>query len=352
LRSSARTQELMRRRMIQWRCPQASFSDSDADDDDEDRLKARSQLSKPSTPSKTKASTQEESEGTTTTFNVNGPESTKCDIPTCSACLFARATKRPWRGKTRRDADNDETPTTIGEVVSVEQLESPTPGLIAQMTGKLTTKRWKYAILCVDQRSRFGYVHLQKTSSAEETIKGKKAFEMYARQHGVTIKNNLADNGIFMANQWVEECKKQGQGLTFTGVNAHHQNGVAERKIRELQDMARTKSRLPDGVTTNLWPYAIQMTNKAINNAPSFQDDNRKTRVELLLRIPSTAGNHLDARYMYWTINFNPENRFTSGNCAAKWEYPATGLGMDKQDECRHDSERFLLRRTGRPKEQ
>jgi hypothetical protein len=39
----------------------------------------------------------------------------KCDIPTCSACLFARATKRPWRGKTRRDADNEETPTAVGE---------------------------------------------------------------------------------------------------------------------------------------------------------------------------------------------------------------------------------------------
>ena len=111
----------------------------------------------------------------------------KCDIPTCSACLFARATKRPWRGKTRRDADNDETPTAVGEVVSVDQLESPTPGLIAQMTGKLTTKRYKYATVYVDQRTRFGYVHLQKTSSAEETIEGKKAFETYARRHGVTI---------------------------------------------------------------------------------------------------------------------------------------------------------------------
>jgi hypothetical protein len=32
-----------------------------------------------------------------------------------------------------------------GQVVSVDQLVSPTPGLIAQTTGFLTTKRYKYA---------------------------------------------------------------------------------------------------------------------------------------------------------------------------------------------------------------
>jgi hypothetical protein len=176
------------------------------------------------------------------------------------ACLFAKATKRPWRGKT--NADNSESATTTGDVVSVNQLESPTPGLIAQMTGTLTTKQYKYATVYVDQRSRFGYVHLQKTSSAEETIEGKNAYKTYARKHGVTIKNYLADNGIFKANLWVDDCKKKGQGLTFAGVNAHHRNVVAERRIHELQDMARTmlihaNLRWPESVTTNLWPYAI-----------------------------------------------------------------------------------------------
>ncbi len=167
------------------------------------------------------------------------------------------------------------------------------------MTGKLTTKRYKYAAVYVDQRSRFGYVHLQKTSSAEEMIEGKKAFETYARRHGVTIKSYVADNGIFKANLWVEECKKQDQGLTFAGVNAHHQNGVAERKIRELQDMARTmliqaNLRWPNGVTTNLWPYAIQMANEVINNTPSFQDENRRLPVELF------ANSNVNANPKHW----------------------------------------------------
>jgi hypothetical protein len=31
-----------------------------------------------------------------------------CRIPTCSACLFAKATKQPWRGKTRKNDINDD----------------------------------------------------------------------------------------------------------------------------------------------------------------------------------------------------------------------------------------------------
>ena len=166
--------------------------------------------------------------------------------------------------------------------------------MIAQMTGFLTTKRYKFATVFVDQYSRLGYIHLQKTATAEETIEGKKAFESYARRHGITVQNYLADNGIFKANQWVSECRKGGQGLTFAGVNAHHQNGMAERRIKELQSMARTmlihaNSRWADSVTINLWPYAIRMANEAINNTPSFQDDLKRTPIEIFANTKVSA---------------------------------------------------------------
>jgi hypothetical protein len=41
----------------------------------------------------------------------------------------------------------------------------------------------------VDQFSRLGFVYLQKTASAEETIEAKKAFESYAKRHGVNVEN-------------------------------------------------------------------------------------------------------------------------------------------------------------------
>jgi hypothetical protein len=66
------------------------------------------------------------------------------------------------------------------------------------------------------------------------------AFEQYAKARGVSIQAYHADNGIFRAHKWVKACWSKGQSLTFVGVNAHHQNGMAERRIRKLQEHAWT----------------------------------------------------------------------------------------------------------------
>jgi hypothetical protein len=70
----------------------------------------------------------------------------------------------------------------------VDQLVSPTPGLIAQIRSFLTTKRYKYATTYVDLYSQHGDVYLQKTASTNETVEGKKAFEAHALHSGVRIK--------------------------------------------------------------------------------------------------------------------------------------------------------------------
>ena len=104
-----------------------------------------------------------------------------CRVPLCTACLFGKATRRPWRSKTPNNAD--ETSRTVmapGDCVSIDQLESPTPGLIAQLKGIPTKQRYKVATVFVDHFSRLSYVHLQKTTNAEETLEAKKAFEQFA----------------------------------------------------------------------------------------------------------------------------------------------------------------------------
>ena len=178
-------------------------------------------------------------------------------------------------------------PTRPGELVSVDQLVSPTPGLIAQMTGRLTTKRYNYATVFVDHYSGYSYVHLQKSASAEETIEAKKAFEYHCSQMGVQVRAYHADNGVFRANKWVTECRNRQQALTFAGVNAHHTNGKAERRIRSLQELTRSmlihaNKRWPKSVTTNLWPYAMRMANDAINQSPSLQDPERRSPEQMI----------------------------------------------------------------------
>ena len=159
---------------------------------------------------------------------------------------------------------------------------SPVPGLIAQMVGFLTRQRYKYATVFVDQASRMGFIYLQKTCSAGETIEAKRAFEQYADNRGVRVQAYHADNGIFKAKKWVEECRQRKQNLTIAGVNAYHQNGIAERRIHELQETTRvmlihTTKRWPGVVTIHLWPYAIRMANQAYNAMPLHSHTNKQS---------------------------------------------------------------------------
>jgi len=196
--------------------------------------------------------------------------------PACSACLFGKATRRAWRHKPRKKK-KVRAITRPGRVVSVDQMKSNIPGLIAQLAGWITKQRYHHATVFVDHYSGFGYVHLQKTASAEETIQAKEAFERKAATYGVLIQHYHADNGIFNSTAWRQHCAKSRQGLTFAGVNAHFQNGVAEQRIRAIQELARAQlfhanSRWPSAINAFLWPYAIRIAMDAINETPRARD--------------------------------------------------------------------------------
>jgi len=81
-------------------------------------------------------------------------------------------------------------------------------------------------------------VYLQRTTKGDETLKAKQAFEQFAASHGVTIKHYHANNGRFAEKTFTNHCHNQGQTISFSGVNAHFQNGIAERRIKHLQDHA------------------------------------------------------------------------------------------------------------------
>ena len=109
----------------------------------------------------------------------------------------------------------------------------------------------------------------------EETLNAKQAFELFSSSHGVQILNYHADNGVFRANNWIKACQSDPnpQGMTFAGVNAHHTNGLAERRIQDIQDNGRAMmlhgtNKWKTHTTINLWPYALWIANQAYNNTP------------------------------------------------------------------------------------
>jgi hypothetical protein len=54
-----------------------------------------------------------------------------CPVPTCSSCLCAKAAKRSWRLRSSDNEDEARKATKPGQCMSVNQLASPTPGLVA-----------------------------------------------------------------------------------------------------------------------------------------------------------------------------------------------------------------------------
>ena len=197
-----------------------------------------------------------------------------CPIPVCSACLYGKGTKRAKQTKSKKQISPTKTIERIGQCVSCDVLTSPVPGLIGQMAGFLTKQRYNHALVFVDHYSDFGYVHLLKTQTAEEVLLGKAAFEAYAESHGIAIQHYHADNGIFAARAWVQACHDSHQGMTYAGVNAHFQNGRAEKRIRDLQDMARCMlihghHRWQTAITANLWPWAIRRACEVLNATPN-----------------------------------------------------------------------------------
>jgi hypothetical protein len=90
----------------------------------------------------------------------------------------------------------------------------------------------------------------------------------------VTVKHYHADNGRFADKGFVNHVVKNRQSISYCGVNAHFQNGMAEKRIRDLQDQTTTmlmhaESKWPDVISLNLWPYALREANETLNATPS-----------------------------------------------------------------------------------
>ena len=64
-----------------------------------------------------------------------------------------------------------------GQVVSVDQLASPTPGFVSCHHGLPTTKRYKGKTVFIDYFSNFTYIYLMTVLDGPETVQAKEAFE-------------------------------------------------------------------------------------------------------------------------------------------------------------------------------
>ncbi len=203
--------------------------------------------------------------------------------PKCAGCLFGAMTKLPWRGKETKADYKVFVATKPGECVLVDQMMSTEVGYYAQFQGKLTKKRYKCAIFD-DHFSRLQFVHLQLNDKSHKTLAAKFAFKQYAVEHGVKILHYHYNNRRFHDKAFQQACHKARQQLTFCGVNAHFQNGIAKRAIQDLLESARKQllhapARWPEAVHVALWPYALQNAVYLHNTLPVVEDGTSRLEI-------------------------------------------------------------------------
>ena len=197
-----------------------------------------------------------------------------CQVPKCSSCMYGKLHRKPWRTKIKKNVKPISSIEGPGDCISVDQLESRTPGFIAQMKGRLTKHRYECATVFVDHFSRLSYVYPMRSITAAETVEAKKHFERFCATHHVKVKHYHADNGRFAENLFMQAVRDAGQTISFCAAYAHFQNGIAEKMIRDLQEQARTqllhaKARWPESISANLWPQALRCANAVRNINPT-----------------------------------------------------------------------------------
>ena len=109
------------------------------------------------------------------------------EASTCPGCAYGKAHRKPWRAKDIRNRRTIRLATEPGQVISVDQLISPTPGFVPTHRGRPTTKRYRGAMVFVDHYSDYTYVHLMTEMDADATVKAKQAFKRICSKHNVKI---------------------------------------------------------------------------------------------------------------------------------------------------------------------
>ena len=82
--------------------------------------------------------------------------------PMCACCKVGSMTRRPWQIKGKKNRGHLRKVKAPGDCVSVDQLESHTPGCIGLVRGFVTKRRYTCATIFIDHFSDMSYIHMQK----------------------------------------------------------------------------------------------------------------------------------------------------------------------------------------------
>lgn len=163
-------------------------------------------------------------------------KASSCDPPLCTACVIAKSSRRGSRARITQSNKNIPGLKTShlfpGQVVSLDQYESTIRGRLPQTQGKEPeSDQYVGGTIVVDHASSFIFHRNQVSLRSSDTILSKRIWDRFAASCNAKLLHFRGDNGVFRSQEFLEAIHRSNQQITFSGVGAHHQNGVTERAI-------------------------------------------------------------------------------------------------------------------------
>eukprot|EP00804_Cyclotella_cryptica_P018090 CCRYP_017614-RA/>CCRYP_017614-RA protein AED:0.43 eAED:0.20 QI:0/0/0/1/0/0/2/0/735 len=257
------------------------------------------------------------------TYNV---PNAVCDHLLCGACECAKAKRcRPCvdgasAGVTRSMVLKQDH-LHLGDCLSCDHYISPIPGRVVALSGYSSTRHgYVGGTIYVDHASGWIFHSPQQSLNAADTIRGKLLLECEAAKVGIQIKALHTDNGFFNLEEFRQHCDSYRQCLSFSGVGAHHQNGVAECSIQTIANMARASMihaslRWPDHPILDLWPLAMSYAIWVYNQLPP-NDSGLSDELWSRVKLPSS---HLPRAHAFGCPVYILDPALQDGKKIPKW---------------------------------
>ena len=211
--------------------------------------------------------------------------------------------------------------TLAGDCVSIDQYQSTTPGRHKQTRGK-EKEKFVGGTIFVDHATTFTYAEHQITLSAGNTVVSKQNFEAELEQYGVIARAYRADNAPFRSKEFLEDIETKRQKISYSGVGAHHQNGIAENAIGTITSWARSMMihavlHWPSQADVELWPMALDFAVYVWNHMP--KKDGGLSPIELLSGQIEPNYDHLQRLHTFMAPCYVLDPKLQDAKKIPKW---------------------------------
>ena len=265
---------------------------------------------------------------------INGTPN--CGVPRCPACQLGKQHRQTPRSIKMQTIPENEMKIRRehlhpGDCVSVDQYLCHVRGRLPHTKGREPiSRRYSGGTLFVDHASTYMFLHHQVSLGMPETIEGKHKFEHEAHLNSVKIKAYRADNHPFAADEFVTDLKLENQTISYSGVGAHHQNGVAERGLQTITTWARAMMmhqliHWPDQFDAAMWPFAMDHAVYLWNNMPKSRDGH--TPAELFSRTTTFEDDAISRARIWGCPAYVLDPKLQDGKKLPKWT-PRSRIGV------------------------